>query len=76
MSHGNHDHIVAANSIDDPKWKSTHQKKVMASIAHWEPLGIGGDLLDRPIELVSTAAITNPYFLESIQRSRLTLYAA
>ena len=33
-------------------------------------------LFDRPIELVSTAAITNPYFLESIQRNRQTLYAA
>ena len=33
-------------------------------------------LFDRPIELVSTAAITNPYFLGSIQRNRQTLYAA
>jgi len=33
-------------------------------------------LFDRRIELVSTTAITNPYFLESIQRSRETLYAA
>jgi predicted nucleotidyltransferase len=33
-------------------------------------------LFDRPIELVSATAITNPYFLESIQRNRETLYAA
>ena len=33
-------------------------------------------LFDRRIELVSTTAITNPYFLESIQRNRETLYAA
>ena len=32
-------------------------------------------LFDRRIELVSTTAITNPYFLESIQRNRETLYA-
>jgi len=33
-------------------------------------------LFDRRIELVSSTAITNPYFLESIQRNRETLYAA
>ena len=33
-------------------------------------------LFARRIELVSTTAITNPYFLESIQRHRQTLYAA
>lgn len=33
-------------------------------------------LFNRRIELVSTTAITNPYFLESIQRNRETLYAA
>ena len=33
-------------------------------------------LLDRRIELVSTTAITNPYFLESIKRNREILYAA
>jgi uncharacterized protein len=33
-------------------------------------------LFDRRIELVSSAAITNPYFLESIQRNLETLYAA
>jgi predicted nucleotidyltransferase len=32
-------------------------------------------LFDRRIELVSTTAITNPYFLESIQPNRETLYA-
>ena len=32
-------------------------------------------LFDHRIELVSTTAITNPYFLESIQRNRETLYA-
>lgn len=34
------------------------------------------ELFDRRIELVSTTAITNPCFLESIQRNRETLYAA
>ena len=34
------------------------------------------ELFDRRIELVSTTAITNPYFLESIQRNRETIYAA
>ena len=33
-------------------------------------------LFDRRIELVSTTAITNPYFLEGIQRNRETLYTA
>jgi len=33
-------------------------------------------LFSRRIDLVSASAITNPYFLESIQRSRETLYAA
>jgi len=33
-------------------------------------------LFDRRIELVSTTSITNPYFLENIQRNRETLYAA
>jgi predicted nucleotidyltransferase len=33
-------------------------------------------LFDNHIELVSARAITNPYFLESIQRNRETLYAA
>lgn len=33
-------------------------------------------LFDRRIELVSATAITNPYFLESIERNRETLYAA
>ena len=33
-------------------------------------------LFDRRIELVSSTAITNPFFLESIQRNRETLYAA
>jgi predicted nucleotidyltransferase len=34
------------------------------------------ELFNRRIDLVSTTAITNPYFLESIQRNRETLYAA
>ena len=33
-------------------------------------------LFKRRIDLVSASAITNPYFLESIQRSREKLYAA
>ena len=33
-------------------------------------------LFERRIDLVSASAITNPYFLEGIQRSRETLYAA
>jgi len=34
------------------------------------------ELFDRNIELVSTAAVQNPYFLEAIERSRTILYAA
>lgn len=33
-------------------------------------------LFKRRIDLVSASAITNPYFLESIERSREKLYAA
>lgn len=33
-------------------------------------------LFERRIDLVSASAITKPYFLEGIQRSRETLYAA
>ena len=33
-------------------------------------------LFKRRIDLVSASAITNPYFLESVQRSREKLYAA
>ncbi|GMR07713.1 MAG: hypothetical protein BMS9Abin26_0717 [Gammaproteobacteria bacterium] len=33
-------------------------------------------LFDHRIELVSMTAITNPYFLECIQRNQETLYAA
>ena len=34
------------------------------------------DLFQRPIDLVMTRAITNPYFLESVNRTRTVLYAA
>jgi len=34
------------------------------------------ELLGRPVDLVMTRAIHNPYFLESIQPSRTLLYAA
>lgn len=34
------------------------------------------DLFDRPVDLVMTEAIRNPYFRESIERSRKQLYAA
>jgi hypothetical protein len=33
-------------------------------------------LFHRPIDLVMTAAITNPYFLENIESTRQVLYAA
>lgn len=33
-------------------------------------------LFQRPVDLVSPAAIRNPYFLRSIERSRALLYAA
>jgi predicted nucleotidyltransferase len=35
-----------------------------------------GTLFGRPIDLVMTAAIRNPYFLQGIQPSRTLLYAA
>lgn len=34
------------------------------------------DLFERPIDLVMVRAIRNPYFLESINRTREQLYAA
>ncbi len=34
------------------------------------------NLFHRPIDLVMTCAIKNPYFLKSINRSRTVLYAA
>ena len=33
-------------------------------------------LCDRPVDLVMTRAIRNPYFLQAVQRSREVLYAA
>jgi uncharacterized protein len=33
-------------------------------------------LFDRPVDLVVTSAIRNPYFLESVERSKTLLYAA
>ena len=33
-------------------------------------------LFGRPVDLVMTGAIRNPYFLEAIERSRTLLYAA
>ncbi len=33
-------------------------------------------LLGRPVDLVELAAIENPYFMKSISRSRVLLYAA
>ena len=34
------------------------------------------DLFGRPIDLVMTSAVCNPYFLESIDSSRTVVYAA
>jgi len=34
------------------------------------------DLLERDVDLVMTRAIRNPYFLQVVDRSRRTLYAA
>lgn len=34
------------------------------------------DLFGRKVDLVETSAVTNPYFLQEIQRSRRVLYAA
>lgn len=34
------------------------------------------DLFGRPVDLVMTAAVRNPYFLRQIQSSRTLLYAA
>lgn len=34
------------------------------------------DLFERPVDLVMTRAIRNPYFLESVNRTRTVLYAA
>ncbi len=34
------------------------------------------ELLGRPVDLVVTSAIRNPYFRESVEESRIPLYAA
>ncbi len=34
------------------------------------------DLFKRPVDLIEIQAVRNPHFLESIQSSRITLYAA
>lgn len=34
------------------------------------------DLFQRPIDLVMTRAIRNPYFLETVNKTRMVLYAA
>lgn len=34
------------------------------------------ELFGRPVDLVKTSAITNPYFLKSVALSRSTVYAA
>jgi hypothetical protein len=34
------------------------------------------DLFQRPVDLVMTRAIGNPYFLESVNRTRMVVYAA
>ena len=34
------------------------------------------DLFERPVDLVMTPAIRNPYFLESVNRTRTMIYAA
>ena len=34
------------------------------------------NLLGRPVDLVEAKAVCNPYFLESINRTRTVLYAA
>lgn len=34
------------------------------------------ELFSRPVDLVMTRAVKNPYFLESIRTSRILLYAA
>ncbi len=39
-------------------------------------LGALETLFDKPVELVVKSSISNPYFLESIERDRAFLYAA
>ncbi len=34
------------------------------------------DLFERPIDLVEAKAVTNPYFLQNIEKSRTKLYAS
>ncbi len=34
------------------------------------------DLFQRPVDLVMTSAIKNPYFLQSVNATRMVLYAA
>ena len=60
------DFLVMFEELDPPAYAETY-------LGFYEALT---ELFARPVELVSTTAITNPYFLESIQRNRETLYAA
>ena len=43
---------------------------------YWELLEDLEKLLGRPIDLVELAPIRNPYFLQSIEATRVVLYAA
>ena len=44
--------------------------------AYFGLLGALQELFDRPVDLVMTRAIKNPYFLQSAARTRTVLYAA
>ncbi len=44
--------------------------------AYFGLLGALEDLFRRPVDLVMTRAITNPYFLQSANQTRTVLYAA
>jgi len=48
----------------------------MHADAYFGLLGGLEDLFGRSIDLVMTRAIANPYFLESVNRTRTVLYAA
>jgi predicted nucleotidyltransferase len=60
------DFLVMFEELDPPDYAEAY-------LGFYEALT---ELFARPVELVSTTAITNPYFLESVQRNRETLYAA
>jgi hypothetical protein len=52
------------------------QSRVCPLVFHPQILRKSQDLFGREVDLVETGAIRNPYFLRSIAKDRVLLYAA